>query len=594
MAEIVKKNSDFAVFQAIIREGLLKNRQMAATFALIAAFVTLSCVFEVYADNFKKDAMKHPEDITTVTAYICLYSIHWMFGWLHNRLFYSNLHFMKSLIYQHLMEKYLSCPHTSFGAVGTGKICSIIHKQADAVTFLLKNAVLELFYNVFYLVFFFVNLAFDVTISLGIKGVFAGLLVGAALHTCYMCYVLLDKKRRLIYTEHTNSHALLDIFRNVTVVKTFNNETSEIGRYHMLMRKQVSEGEAFYSFETSQNALFKSVLFICAVAPWIYTVVGSRRTAYGDPADKGAGGALLEQVGGTDLSLTAVREIVGYFNQFCSFKGKVTGLKNCVYVIFDKFVDSSATSVINVQPASTPNRTLKLPPSDLEIRFSNAAIYIDDMLIFNDFSLLVPFGRKIAITGRNGAGKSTIIKTLLGMLAHCGEITMGGMPLPELSTQALHNAISYVPQEPSLFNTTVIENLKYGRRISDEEVIKRCIECGVHQMFVNLEHGYQTVVGEGATSISGGQAQMINFMRAVIKNAPIFLLDEPTSNLDNYTSNLLLSIVFTMLRDKTVFFSTHNPAHLQRFDQILNINERRVGVYTYEEFVADPEHGNKL
>jgi len=583
----IKEKSDFIFFLDIIRHGLLRTHRMAVIFSLIVLLVILSCACEAFADIFRKDAINHPSDSTTVMLYVYLYFFHWIFGWVHNTLFYSNIHLMKSLIYQHLMKMYLNCHPSSFSAVGTGKICSIIHRQADAVTFFLRNVVLELLYNISYLIVFFTGLIKNGNAPLLVWAVFAGLFILASLHTCYMCSVLLDKKRKLINTEHCNSHALLDIFRNLTVVNAFNTESAEIGRYNSLMQKQVKQGEEFYLSETFQNAMFKSLLFVCGISPWLYSLTGNRRIS---DASTFPGSAPVDS-----LMIVPAAKIIGYFTDFSSFKGKLSALKNSIYMLFDRFVETSASSAMAIAvEADTSNKSLMLLQDELEIKFDGAAIHIDNVLVFSEFSLVVPFGRKIAITGRNGAGKSTIIKALLGMLDYTGDITVGGKPLAELNRKALHGAISYVPQEPSLFNTTVMANLKYGRSVSDEEVVKRCIECGVHKMFLGLEHGYNTIVGESASNISGGQAQMINFMRAVIRDAPIFLLDEPTSNLDNYTSNLLLSIVFTVLDKKTVFFSTHNPAQLPRFEQILNINEKRIGVYTYEEFVGESNYGDKL
>ncbi|ELA42715.1 uncharacterized protein VICG_00030 [Vittaforma corneae ATCC 50505] len=568
------KNSDLAFFTSVVWNGLLGNRHVILIFILILFSLFCSCVFEAYADdhfsNLSKTLEKGTED-SPIFSYVLFYTLHLLFGWIHNHLFYTNIHFLKSVLYRYLMKMYLNCHPKSFDNVGTGKICSIIHKQVDSLIFLLKNVFLRLVYNLAYISLFIIRLYKDKKLELSTKIVFVSLLAFVALFICYNCHIAYIYKKRLIDVEHTNSHALLDIFKNMTVVKAFNNESFEISKFNSLMGDQISFGYTFYFFESLFMVCFKILLLIGLLVP-IHIANLDANNPFINP-----------------------HAIYQFFVTFNSFKRKISGLKDCIYKVFDKFIDTSASSTINVILVDKIRKTELITGQTLDISFENTAIYLDGKLIFDHFSLEIPFGTKIAITGRNGAGKSTIIKALLGLIDYNGEMLIDGKSIRKIDEKTLHDAISYVPQEPHLFNTTVMDNLKYGKNISDEEVVQKCIECGVHSIFKNLEKGYLTIVGESAKNISGGQAQIINFMRAIIKDAPIFLLDEPTSNLDYSTSNFIVSTVFNILKDKTVFLSTHNPQHLLKFDKILNINEKKIRVYNgYKEFAADPKYEFKL
>lgn len=564
-----KKESDFALFWEILTEGLLKRGRTWIMLTIVCFLILFSCIFEICADVLKKKALKAPLDAYIVLSYITFYSLHITLGWLHNHIFYCNFHYMKSLLYQHLVEKYLHCNQKSFTAVGTGRICSIVNKQVDDVMLLLKHFLLELLYNIAYLLFFFNNLLTS-NDPIFIKMVFFGLVVGTAIYMYTVCRISLPKKKKLVKSIHSNSNALLDIFRNIVIIKTFNTESVEVERYKSHMLPQIIFGSEFYFFEMLQVLGFKLILFLSHIIPWIYT--------------------LQTHTNANSISTATAM----YFTEFFNFKTKISTIKNSIYTIFDTFANISGSAINITETPTAFHRTAIALKDRFDVRFERVGISMENLVIFNDFTFTAASGQKIAITGRNGSGKSTVIRALLGTTDCTGKILFSDVDIQEIDEKTIHDVISYVPPTPNLFNMTVMHNLKYGNQISDETVVEKCIQCGVHEMFSKLENGYQTVVGEDSVNVSEGQAQMINVMRGVIKNAPIFLMDEPTSNLDNYTSNMILHIVFDVLKDKTVFLSTHNPAHLAKFDAILNINNKQVRVFTHDEFLADPLHNDRM
>lgn len=567
------ENPNLKLFGSLILNGILWNRAIMILFTLILISLSASCYFESTADEVFSTLGKKLEEksvISSLTRYSFYYTLHLVFGWLHNYLFYTNVHFIKLLTYKYLMKRYMNTNLENFNQTGTGKTYSVIHKQTESTVFLLKNVILKLFYTLTYMVLFFKNMMADKTLDGSIKLAYLIVLMILLATIALSCWLSYIYKTKLIQAEHSNSHTLVNIFMNLSVVKAFNNEDSEIKRFEKQMAPEMALGYKFYFLKTLSDVIFKLMLFLFLVLP-----------------------VFLSKA--SDINIfNSYKLLFLYFTMFSSFKRKINQLRKCIHSISDKFIDTHASSVA-IKISNPERKPMKLENSPESIMFEKLSISLCNKLVFNNFSMTVNAGDKIAITGRNGAGKSTIIKALLGMTRYQGSILINGMEISKIDEKSLREMISYVPQDPHLFNTTVMDNLKYGKNISDEDVIQTCMRCGVHDIFKNLENGYFTVIGENAKNISGGQAQMINFMRAVIKDAPIFLLDEPTSNLDYAISNILLDKVFSVLKSKTVFFSTHCPYHLPCFDKIINVSDKTAKVFQgYAEFKKDPSFEAKF
>lgn len=554
----------------IIFKGILSEYFSILIFTLILISLGVSCYYESSADTIFDDFVQIQKEVINISLsklYIRHYIFHMIFGWLHNFLFYSYSQYMKSLIYKFLLKKYLKLNVVDFSSIGTGKISSSIHKQADSTIFFLSNILLNFFYSIFYMGLFFIKIYRSNKLTFWLKMLFVIVFIAILLLIMLSCFISFKHKSVLLKAEHSNSHALLDILRNFTIVKAFNREKYELHKFEDQMKSQINLGFVFYKFETLTNLMFKMLLFSC-----LMTVILSKSFP---------------------LQLTSNNQIFFVFlGLFIRFRKHINVIRDSIFKINDKFVES-VTCELNSIP--TENSKVIVSGSTAKIDFADTSIHYDSNLVFSNLNISINQGDKIAITGRNGVGKSTIMKSLMGMQSYEGEILINGISISEINEASLREFISYVPQEPNLFDTTVMDNLKYGRDISDEEVFRKCEECGVHSMFKGLENGYMTIVGENCKNISGGQAQMINFMRAYIKDAPIFLLDEPTSALDYSTSKKLMDMVFDHLKHKIVMLTTHNPTHLNRFDKVINIFSNQAVVYqTPESFLNDNSFEYKM
>ena len=197
-----------------------------------------------------------------------------------------------------------------------------------------------------------------------------------------------------------------------------------------------------------------------------------------------------------------------------------------------------------------------------------------------DISFRLEDGSKLAIVGPSGGGKSTLINLLLRFWENYqGDLLLGspGISLRSFAGDQLRSQISVVSQRGYLFNDTIQANLIIGKPTAAEgEVIAAAKKAQIHDLIKTLPAGYETYVGERGFRFSAGERQRMNIARAVLKDSPIFLLDEPTANLDPITEREILDTLFEIIKEKTTLFVTHRLVGLDRVDQILVLDQGRI------------------
>ncbi|GJQ36423.1 MAG: thiol reductant ABC exporter subunit CydC [Anaerolineaceae bacterium] len=184
----------------------------------------------------------------------------------------------------------------------------------------------------------------------------------------------------------------------------------------------------------------------------------------------------------------------------------------------------------------------------------------------------------LAIVGPSGAGKSTIANLLLRFWDYqVGEITLGGESLKALNQDEVRARCGYVSQNTYFFNTSIYENLRFARKkVTREEVEAACKSAQIHDFIMSLPKGYDTLIGEQGLRLSGGERQRLAIARALIKDAPVLILDEPTANLDPLTEQQVLETLFKVINQKTSLLITHRLIGLENVDEILVMNHGQV------------------
>lgn len=208
---------------------------------------------------------------------------------------------------------------------------------------------------------------------------------------------------------------------------------------------------------------------------------------------------------------------------------------------------------------------------NMAIEFKNVTFNYDDEKILNNLSLSLPKGKIYALAGPSGGGKSTIFKLMLNFFPpKAGNIYINETSIGDQLIKDIRNNIAYVPQDAYLFTGTILDNIAYGKKNATMEEIENAAKlANAHNFIVEMENGYNTLVGERGSQLSGGQRQRIAIARAILKDAPILLLDEATSALDTESESLVQEALNKLMIGRSTLVIAHRLSTIQNADQIL-------------------------
>ena len=217
-------------------------------------------------------------------------------------------------------------------------------------------------------------------------------------------------------------------------------------------------------------------------------------------------------------------------------------------------------------------------PAGADIEFKDVSFGYGNKEVLHHINLSLPEKSVTAFVGPSGSGKSTITRLIARFWdADTGEIRMGGVPVKDLTTEELLGNISMVFQDVYLFKDTIEANIRMGRSdASREDVIEAAKKAACHDFIMALPNGYDTMVGEGGSTLSGGEKQRISIARALLKDAPVILLDEATSSLDPENEVLIQQAISELVRDKTVIVIAHRLQSVSNADQIVVLQDGSV------------------
>lgn len=211
-------------------------------------------------------------------------------------------------------------------------------------------------------------------------------------------------------------------------------------------------------------------------------------------------------------------------------------------------------------------------------RLDGVSFGYDEKTVLQNLSLQIPSGKMTAIVGESGSGKSTLFQLLLGFYQpSAGSIQMYGRSMAEWNLEALRQEIAYVEQTPYLFSGTIRENIRAGNEnAAEEEIIRAAKLAYAHQFIMELPEGYDTILSEGGNNLSGGQRQRLAIARAFLKDAPILLLDEMTSALDNESERLIQLAINNYRRNKTILVIAHRLQSIATADTIVVMDSGQI------------------
>ena len=228
------------------------------------------------------------------------------------------------------------------------------------------------------------------------------------------------------------------------------------------------------------------------------------------------------------------------------------------------------------------------------IRFDNVNFtYSDGKEVLHDINLDIPAGKTVALVGPSGGGKTTICHLVPRFYQlETGTISIDGINIENISYESLRKNIGIVQQDVFLFTGTIRENIAYGRLdASEEEIIQAAKRANIHDYVMQLEHGYDTQIGERGVKLSGGQKQRLSIARVFLKNPAILILDEATSALDNATEILIQDALDELCKGRTTLVVAHRLSTIKNADEIVVITDHGIEERgTHEELLEN----NKL
>ncbi|HUX79704.1 MAG TPA: ABC transporter ATP-binding protein [Alphaproteobacteria bacterium] len=350
---------------------------------------------------------------------------------------------------------------------------------------------------------------------------------------------------------------IVDVLSNVLSVKLFAREAAEKSS----LRATVDE--AVKAEQKLQWSLFwvwvsYGYSFVIVLGLNLYFLIKGRQEGWVTVGD-------FALVLGINIAIVDfLWQLTREFSQFSKYFGKVT----------------QALRTIVIAPDIKDNIDAKpLVVTKGEIIFDSVQFhYKGAKALFQKKSVTLYAGQKVGLVGYSGSGKTTFVNLILRLFdVISGRILIDGMDIRDVTQDSLHTVIGMIPQDPSLFHRTLMENIRYGwTEATEDEAIEAAKRAHAHEFIQALPEGYNSLVGERGVKLSGGQRQRIAIARAILKNAPILILDEATSQLDSVTEKFIQDSLWELMQGKTTIVIAHRLSTLLHMDRILVFDRGKV------------------
>lgn len=257
--------------------------------------------------------------------------------------------------------------------------------------------------------------------------------------------------------------------------------------------------------------------------------------------------------------------------------GHIEAINNAAHVL--EIIDATLDKLDSIGNAEFIDKNSKdMELSTYDIQFKDVTFAYEKREILKNISFTIPENTATAIVGPSGSGKSTICNLIARFYdVDKGSVSVGGINVKEMTCDSLLKNISMVFQKVYLFHDTVLNNIRFGKpEATFEEVVETAKKACCHDFIMSLPNGYETVIGDGGSTLSGGEKQRISIARAMLKNAPIVILDEATASIDPENEHAIQKAISTLVHGKTIIIIAHRLATIENADQILVVDEGQI------------------
>ena len=425
-----------------------------------------------------------------------------------------------------------------------GEINTILHKDVDNMSLVVGHMWSRMFGDFLIGAVVFVGLAsidFKLSIIMAVS-------VPIALIFLYLTIKQSEK------IENQNNSALLDMVslfveyvRGIPVLKSFSNNKSLDNELMNKTKKFGETSKVASRFKAKQLSIFGFLLdigyLVLLIAGTIFVVKGSLD--------------VLNFIIFTVISKEFYKPFASMEQHYMYYVSAVDSYERLSRILYADVIPDKANGIV---------------PKGNDIAFENIDFsYEKDEFKMENLSFDIDEKTMTALVGESGSGKTTITNLLLRFYdVHKGKITLGGTDIRDIPYDELLDRISIVMQNVQLFDNTIEENIRVGKKgATKEEIIKAAKKARIHDFIKSLTKGYKTDIGENGGILSGGQRQRISIARAFLKDAPILILDEMTSNVDPVNESLIQDAITELAKNRTVLVVAHHLKTIQKADQIL-------------------------